>query len=170
MGNVIIYRADNGTLAVVYPSGEVAIEEVALRTVPRGVEFSIVDEADIPDVATRLRTKAELSEYAADKRRAVLNYPTPTPHGISWCDQGTRSDFGQIIQMLDEGLATEPVLIKLAGGFVHLTRSELIEVIIAVGAKVMLGFAVESAVLVDVESGEVQTFADVDEAYVQVNA
>lgn len=43
----IIYPTDNG-IAILNPTGELAIEEVARKDVPAGVAYKIVDAADIP--------------------------------------------------------------------------------------------------------------------------
>jgi hypothetical protein len=52
MNQVIIYRQDNGGVAIVRPTEEAlkahTIFEVALKDVPAGKPFKIVDAADIP--------------------------------------------------------------------------------------------------------------------------
>jgi hypothetical protein len=49
---VIIYKQENGVLAIVYPMPEYVerygIEAIALKDVPHGKPFKIVDAADIP--------------------------------------------------------------------------------------------------------------------------
>jgi hypothetical protein len=52
MTQLIIYPQDDNTVAVVYPSGELAIEEVARKDVPAGKPYKIVDVADIPSDRT----------------------------------------------------------------------------------------------------------------------
>jgi hypothetical protein len=53
MAQVIIYRQDNGRPAVVMPTAEAlashAIQEIAVKDVPFGKPFAIVDAADLPD-------------------------------------------------------------------------------------------------------------------------
>jgi hypothetical protein len=44
----IIYQSESGGVAVIIPTGELSIEEVAAKDVPEGVPYEIVDEADIP--------------------------------------------------------------------------------------------------------------------------
>jgi hypothetical protein len=44
----IIYTNDNGGVSILYPTGELAIEEVAKKDVPAGVPYQIVDASDIP--------------------------------------------------------------------------------------------------------------------------
>ena len=44
----IIYPTPEGGVAVIIPTGELPIEEVAAKDVPEGVPYEIVDEADIP--------------------------------------------------------------------------------------------------------------------------
>ena len=46
--NRIIYPTPEGGVAVIIPTGELPIEEVAAKDVPEGVPYEIVDEADIP--------------------------------------------------------------------------------------------------------------------------
>lgn len=52
MSQVIIYKQDSGIVAVIYPTGDLTIEQVALKDVPHGVPFLIVDEADVPSDRT----------------------------------------------------------------------------------------------------------------------
>ena len=49
MAQVIIYPQDNGSIAVVYPTGELAIEEVCCKDVPAGVPYKVVDSSDLPE-------------------------------------------------------------------------------------------------------------------------
>lgn len=49
MAQVIIYPQENGSVAVVYPTGELAIEEVCRKDVPAGVPYKVVDSADLPE-------------------------------------------------------------------------------------------------------------------------
>jgi hypothetical protein len=44
----IIYTNDKGGVSILYPTGELAIEEVAKKDVPAGVPYQIVDASDIP--------------------------------------------------------------------------------------------------------------------------
>jgi hypothetical protein len=48
----IIYTNDNGGVSIIYPTGELSIEEVAKKDVPAGVPYKIVDVADIPEDRT----------------------------------------------------------------------------------------------------------------------
>ena len=48
MAQKIIYTTPEGTLAVVHPTGEVAIEQLVSMVVPDGLEYDIVDEEVIP--------------------------------------------------------------------------------------------------------------------------
>jgi homogentisate 1,2-dioxygenase len=43
----IIYQQETG-LAVITPSGSLTVEETALKDVPRGVKFKIIDVSDLP--------------------------------------------------------------------------------------------------------------------------
>lgn len=49
MTQVIIYPQDNGSIAVVYPTGELVIEEVCRKDVPAGVPYLIVSREDLPE-------------------------------------------------------------------------------------------------------------------------
>lgn len=49
MAKVIVYMQDTGCVATVHPSGELDIEQVALKDVPYGKPFKIVDESDLPE-------------------------------------------------------------------------------------------------------------------------
>jgi len=48
MTQKIVYEQANGVLAVVHPTGEVSIEQLALTVVPSGIPYEIVDESIIP--------------------------------------------------------------------------------------------------------------------------
>ena len=52
MTQVIIYKQDNGVVAVIIPTQEAleqyGIEAIAIKDVPAGKPFKIVDAADIP--------------------------------------------------------------------------------------------------------------------------
>lgn len=48
MDKRIIYPTDDGGVAVIIPSGELSIEEVAAKDVPAGKPYKIVDVSDIP--------------------------------------------------------------------------------------------------------------------------
>jgi hypothetical protein len=54
--NRIIYNQDNGVVAVIHPSSEAleqhTIMEIAIKDVPTGKPFKIVDAADIPSDRT----------------------------------------------------------------------------------------------------------------------
>jgi len=45
--NVIIYDNGNG-VSVVYPTGELSIEEVIAKDVPAGAEYKVIDSTEIP--------------------------------------------------------------------------------------------------------------------------
>ena len=47
----IIYKTETG-VAIIHPTGELSIEEVAAKDVPAGTPFKIVDAADIPSDRT----------------------------------------------------------------------------------------------------------------------
>jgi hypothetical protein len=51
MNQRIIYPTDNG-LAIINPTGELELAEVARKDVPAGVAYKIVDVADIPSDRT----------------------------------------------------------------------------------------------------------------------
>lgn len=44
----IIYQTNEGGVAVIIPSGELPIEEVARKDVPAGVPYKIIDTVDVP--------------------------------------------------------------------------------------------------------------------------
>lgn len=50
----IIYKTENGGVAVIVPSPDcgLTIEQIAAKDVPHGVPFKIVDKADIPSDRT----------------------------------------------------------------------------------------------------------------------
>ena len=52
MNQRIIYPTDDGGVAVIIPTGDIEIAEVARKDVPAGVAYKIVDVADIPSDRT----------------------------------------------------------------------------------------------------------------------
>ena len=52
MTNAIIYPQDNGNIALVIPTGELPIEDVAKKDVPAGVPFLLVPTDGIPSDRT----------------------------------------------------------------------------------------------------------------------
>jgi len=48
MSQVIIYPQDNGIVAVVIPTSELFIAEVAKKDVPAGVPYLLINAADVP--------------------------------------------------------------------------------------------------------------------------
>jgi hypothetical protein len=48
----IIYPTPDGGVAIVIPSGELSIEEVAAKDVPEGVPYQILDVSEIPSDRT----------------------------------------------------------------------------------------------------------------------
>lgn len=63
MNQRIIYKTDDGGVAVIIPAAEcgLTIEEIAAKDVPAGKPFKIVDASDIPED----RTFRNAWEYAA---------------------------------------------------------------------------------------------------------
>lgn len=59
----IIYTTENGGVAVIVPAPEcgLTVEEIAAKDVPDGVEFKIIDAADVPAD----RTFRDAWEYTA---------------------------------------------------------------------------------------------------------
>ena len=48
MNQRIIYQTDNGGIAVIIPTGELSLEETALKDIPTGVKYKIIDASDLP--------------------------------------------------------------------------------------------------------------------------
>lgn len=62
MNTRIIYPMENGGVAILIPTGELSIEEVARKDVPAGVPYKVVDVSDIPEDRTfRNAWEAEFS-------------------------------------------------------------------------------------------------------------
>jgi hypothetical protein len=52
MNSRIIYPSDDGGVAIIIPTGDIEIAEVARKDVPAGKPYKIVDVADIPSDRT----------------------------------------------------------------------------------------------------------------------
>ena len=48
----ILYPTPDGGVAIIIPSGELPIEEVAAKDVPAGLPYTIVDASEIPEDRT----------------------------------------------------------------------------------------------------------------------
>lgn len=63
--NVIIYKRDDGGISVIYPTPEAldkyGIEAIALKDVPSGKAFKIVDESEIP------KDRSERNQWTVDE-------------------------------------------------------------------------------------------------------
>ncbi len=58
----IIYPNGSGGIAVIHPTGEIPIEEVAFKDVPNGIPYLFVEDGDIPsDRAYRDAWEADFS-------------------------------------------------------------------------------------------------------------
>lgn len=63
MGQVIIYPTDDGGIAVVHPTGELPVEEVARKDVPQATPYLVVPKDDMPaDRTFRAAWEADFSE------------------------------------------------------------------------------------------------------------
>jgi hypothetical protein len=49
MTQLIIYPQENGSITVLYPTGELPIEEVCRKDVPTGVPYKLIDSSDLPE-------------------------------------------------------------------------------------------------------------------------
>ena len=52
MSKRIIYQTNEGGVAIIIPSGELALEEVARKDVPAGVPYKVIDTDEVPDDRT----------------------------------------------------------------------------------------------------------------------
>ena len=48
MEKVVLYPNDSGGIAIVFPTGEVAVEDVAKRDIPKGKPFKYMAIDDLP--------------------------------------------------------------------------------------------------------------------------
>ena len=46
--HIIIYPQDS-SIAVIFPTGDLSLEETALKDVPSGVKFKILNRSDLPE-------------------------------------------------------------------------------------------------------------------------
>ena len=49
MNQIIIYPQETG-IAVIIPTGELSVEKTALKDVPTGVKYKIINASDLPQV------------------------------------------------------------------------------------------------------------------------
>lgn len=48
MSKVIIYKNPEGNISVLYPSGELPLDDVALKDVPAETSYKIIDSSEVP--------------------------------------------------------------------------------------------------------------------------
>jgi hypothetical protein len=48
MAQIIIYPQDNGSVAMIFPTGEMSIEQIAKKDTPTGKPYLIVNRNDLP--------------------------------------------------------------------------------------------------------------------------
>ncbi len=48
MAQVIIYPQDNGSVAMLFPTADLPIEEVAKKDTPKGKPYLIINRGDLP--------------------------------------------------------------------------------------------------------------------------
>jgi hypothetical protein len=57
MNQVIIYKQDNGTVAVIIPTQEAldlyGLDAIAQKDVPAGLAYKIIEDSDLPDRSER---------------------------------------------------------------------------------------------------------------------
>ena len=70
MSKVIIYKQPSGLLSVIYPIQEAVdthgIEAIALKDVPAGFKFKIIDESELPQDRSKRNQWTVDDEYLTD--------------------------------------------------------------------------------------------------------
>jgi hypothetical protein len=77
----IIYPMADG-IAVIHPTGEIPVDQVALKDVPAGTPYLIIDDADVPSDRTF-------------REAWVADFSVPHGYGIghdAWVEQQERAD------------------------------------------------------------------------------
>lgn len=52
MTQLIIYTQDNGAISIIYPTGELSIEDCVKQSVPAGVPYRIINNDEVPSDRT----------------------------------------------------------------------------------------------------------------------
>jgi hypothetical protein len=52
MNYCIVYPAIDGSVSIIFPTGELSIEEIAAKDVPTGMPYTIMNVTDIPEDRT----------------------------------------------------------------------------------------------------------------------
>ena len=66
MPKQIVYKQENGKLAVVYPATNcgLSVEEIARKDVPAGIKYKIIDESVVPETVEYFEAwEADFTEY-----------------------------------------------------------------------------------------------------------
>ena len=91
----IIYQTNEGGVAVIIPTGELPLEQVARKDVPAGVPFKIIDTVEVPDDRTF---------------RAAWEADMTSPHGVGI---GQQAWFIEQYQAEIAAINTEPMPARL---------------------------------------------------------
>lgn len=92
---VVVFQNSMGGNSVIYPTGEIPIHEVALKDVPPGVSFKIIDSADI-DTVDLSTPDGQGAEYGNGSNNNVVAWlPGHVP----------------VVQMFDSDPDAEPVFL-----------------------------------------------------------
>lgn len=132
---------------------------------PGRAEEELTD--DDADVLAFLSPPPDLNDYLADKRYRVETGGIVVPSDplmTCWTDRATQGMLARTVQLLDKGMLSEPVKVKVHGGFVSLTRAQVEAIGGAVAQHVQACFDIEADLAASIALGNVTTTAEIDAA------
>lgn len=109
----------------------------------------------------------DLNAYLADKRYQVetggviLPGEPPMP---CWTDRATQATLARAVQLLDKGMLSEPLNVKVPGGFISLSRLQVEAIGEAVALHVQACFDMEATIAGQIANGTITTTSDIDAA------
>lgn len=122
---------------------------------------------DHADVVACRNPPPDLNAYLADKRYRVETGGIVVPGDAlmtCWTDRATQGMLARTVQLLDKGMLTEPVKVKIPGGFTNLTRMQVEAISAAVAIHVQACFNIEADLAEKIASGLITTTAEIDAA------
>jgi hypothetical protein len=118
-------------------------------------------EVSLPAVPTKEQLMAHLASVRYDREVGGMVSPN---FGALDTDRDTRAIIAQAIQSIDLGIAQEPIRFKANGGWLSLTRPLFVAISQEIVAYVQNLFDLEEEVQGKINSGEITTKGQIEEA------
>jgi hypothetical protein len=131
-----------------------------------GAEWDGKQFSSVADVTESNLPKDELKARARKHRLVLFDTLTAKVGELeSWLDQNTLSTIGHKIQLIDDGVLSQPIQFKLANGFALLSRSDLVQLLHAAARRADALFSAEAAAVEGIDKGRIKTQQQIEAAF-----